>query len=196
MTKIEFFFDLMSPFAYLASHRLAKIAQKYDVSVAYKAIDLSKAKLAIGNDGPSNRSLPVKLHYLMTDLQRWAKRYDIALTPVKNHNSHLLNVGLLYAIDRDQSAQYVATAFRHTWGEGGAPDDIELLGRVASQMGWKNDDFQGFIYSAAATQRYGQYTDDAIKKGVFGVPTVIVDGHMWWGNDRLDFVEEYLEHIS
>lgn len=190
--NIEFYFDFLSPFAYLARHKLAEIADKYSCVVTYRAIDLDQAKKAIGNTGPSNRELPVKLGYLVKDLIRWAERYGIPLKPVQNHNSRLLNIGNHYADQRGRSEEYVESAYRHTWGEGGAPDDEALLRNVANELHWDPEDFLGYINSPEAEESYQATTREAIGKGVFGVPTVMIGDQMWWGNDRLLFVEEYL----
>lgn len=192
MRQIDLYFDFMSPFAYLATHELARIAKRHDCKVNYKVIDLAKAKLAIGNNGPGNRDLPVKLRYLMTDLHRWADRYGVPLATVKNHNSHRLNLGTFFAIDHGEAERYVETAYRHTWGQAGAPDDEELQRAVAAELGWNPDEFVRYIHSPEAEERYGANNREAADKGVFGVPTIMIGDEMWWGNDRLQFVDEYL----
>jgi 2-hydroxychromene-2-carboxylate isomerase len=60
-------------------------------------------------------------------------------------------------------------------------------------MGWAPDDFVAFVRSEDSRTRYQQSTQQAHARGVFGVPTMIVGGEMWWGNDRLDFLEEFLQ---
>lgn len=196
MKQIDFYFDFLSPFAYLARHRLVQIAEKHGVSVAYKPIDLAKAKLAIGNNGPTNRELPVKLAYLMTDLQRWAERYDIPLQVVKNHNSRLLNIGTFFAKGGAEAGRYVEAAYRLTWGEGGAPDDEALHRRLAREMGWNETEFLAFLQSPEAATLYEESTQAAIAKHVFGVPMTMIGEDMWWGNDRLMFVDEYLANLA
>lgn len=196
MKNIDFYFDFLSPFAYLARHRLSQIASQYHCTVTYKPIDLALAKKAIGNVGPTNREMPIKLRYLGADLNRWAQRYGIPLNPVKNHNSHQLNLGTFFAETRGQSAAYVELAYRLTWGEGGAPDDESLLRQVATDLKWDPEAFLAFIASPEAERRYAQNNQEAISKGVFGVPTMLVDDQMWWGNDRLFFLEEYLAALA
>ena len=71
-----------------------------------------------------------------------------------------------------------------------ASDD--LMRAVAADMGWDADDYLAFTVSVQAEARYQAATKAAHERGVFGVPTMIIGEEMWWGNDRLDFVEEYL----
>ncbi|MBV2205680.1 MAG: 2-hydroxychromene-2-carboxylate isomerase [Pseudomonas sp.] len=191
-STIAFYFDFLSPFAYLARHRLVAIAQQHGCNIDYRPIDLARAKYAIGNTGPTNRELPVKLAYLMKDLQRWAERYGVPFEPVQNHNSRLLNLGTFYAREQEQADDYVELAYRYTWGEGGAPDDPQLHRRIARELRWDEEAFVTYLGSDEAEACYERSNREAIKRGVFGVPTLCFGDEMWWGNDRLDFLEEHL----
>lgn len=196
MTTLDFYFDFMSPFAYLAHSRLPGMARKYGCELAYRVIDLPAAKRAAGNTAPPNVSIPIKLRYLKTDMQRWAQRYDLPIQFPKSLQSESLNTGLYYALDRGQAEAYVRSAWHPVWGLGGDMSDPSLIAGVARDMNWNPDDFLGFIQSAAARERYEQDQHAAHARGVFGAPTMMVGEHMWWGNDRLDFLEEHLSAMN
>lgn len=193
---IDFYFDFMSPFAYLARHRLVQIVKERGCEIHYKPIDLPRAKLAIGNNGPANRDLPVKLRYLITDLKRWAEIYKIPLGYIGNVNTERLNKGVFYAVQKASAEAYVREAYRMTWGESGTPDDPRLLAELARKLNWSASDFMSFLDSPAAASEYEATNAEAIARGVFGVPTVMIGDQMWWGNDRLFMVEEFLEKSS
>jgi 2-hydroxychromene-2-carboxylate isomerase len=189
---LDFYFDFMSPFAYLAHTRLPALAAKYGVQIAYHPIDLPAAKLAAGNTAPPNVSIPVKLRYLVTDMQRWAKRYGVPLTFPKTLKSERLNIGLYFAADRGQAQDYVDAAWLPTWGQGGDMDDEGLIRGVARSMQWDAQEFIDFVGSQQARERYARGNRDAQARGVFGAPTMMLGEQMWWGNDRLEFLEEHL----
>lgn len=193
MTTVHFHFDFLSPYAYLARHGLVAMAARRGFAIAYHPVDLAALKLAIGNNGPANRDLPVKLRYLHQDLVRWAAHYGIPLAVVRNHHSRLLNMGTYFASGAEETARYVALGFQRGWGEGGALDDGDLLAGIARDMGWDRARFFDFLASPEAAARYEQGTRQAIAAGIFGVPTMVADGQMWWGNDRLMFLEAHLE---
>jgi 2-hydroxychromene-2-carboxylate isomerase len=67
---------------------------------------------------------------------------------------------------------------------------------IARDLGWPPEDFLAFTLSQQSQDRYQASTQQAHARGVFGVPTMIVDDEMWWGNDRLDFLEEFLKSSS
>lgn len=193
---IDFFFDFLSPYAYLAHHRLPELAKKYGCVVAYRPIDLQQSKLAVGNTGPSNREMPIKHRHLRQDLQRWADHYGVPFSPPAGYGSARLNCGAFYAIDRGTAQQYVSTAWHLVWGVGGKMDDDALLRAAAESMDWNADEFLDFVASESARARLRESNAHALDQGVFGVPMMAVGDEMWWGNDRLHFLEKYLKEMT
>lgn len=190
---LEFFIDFMSPFAYLAQQQVPRIADRYGYSVRYVPFDLPRAKLAAGNTGPSNRDIPVKLRYMTTDMNRWAKRYGVQLNFPKSFASARMNKGLFYAEDHDAVPEYADTAFDAGWGQGQDISDSVVLGGLAQKLGWPEEEFISFVDSGEAEERFEASNLEAHRRGVFGAPTMLIGEEMWWGNDRLGFLEEYLE---
>nr|ART35529.1 A413 [uncultured bacterium] len=194
---IEFFFDFLSPFAYLTQQKLPALAQRYGYTLRFVPIDLPRAKLAAGNTGPSNRQVPAKLRYLTADMNRWALRYGVPLKFPKTFASERMNKGTLFAQDRGRVLEYVTAGFASAWGRGGEDlNDSTLLAGIARDLGWPQADFLGFIDSSEAAERFEAINLEAHGRGVFGVPTMLIGEEMWWGNDRLQFLEEFLQQQS
>lgn len=194
MRRIDYYFDFWSPYAYLASERLAQIAENHGWGIDYRPIDLTRAKLAAGNTGPPNLAIPPKIRYLMTDLKRWAELYGLPLAGVpKGKNTKRINIGALLAQDRGLARDYVCKAYDAVWGQAGDPDSDELLSALAVQLGWNDTEFLNYVGSPEAEARYEAVYDEAVERGVFGVPIMVIGQEMWWGNDRLDFLERFLE---
>lgn len=194
---IEFFFDFLSPFAYLTQQKLPALAQHYGYALRFVPIDLPRAKLAAGNTGPSNRQVPAKLRYLTADMNRWAQRYGVPLKFPKTFASERMNKGTLFAQDRGCTQDYVTAAFSSAWGRGGEDlDDPLLLAKIARELGWPEAEFLAFLDSSQAAERFEALNLEAHARGVFGVPTMLIGEEMWWGNDRLQFLEEFLHQHS
>ncbi len=191
-SRLEFYFDFLSPFAYLAHDRVCELASRYRRELTYIPIDLAAAKIAAGNTGPTNREIPVKLRYLMVDIDRWAKKLNLPVSFPASLDSHKMNAGTFYALDRGLGEKYVREGFNLGWGLGGDIGSDETLTRLAEIMGWPPAEFLEYASISKLLPEYTASNRQAQEKGVFGVPTIIVDDQMWWGNDRLDFVEEYL----
>ena len=194
MSSIDFYFDFFSPYSYLANVRLPGLADKYGYTLTYRPIDVKAAKLAAGNTAPATAQMPVKLRYAIADLTRWGKRYGapFAFAPGVPTSSARINKGTFFAIEKGQARAYVDTAYHATFGSGGAFDSEEVLSGVAQAMGWSPGEFLAFVSSEKAEQLYAASNQEAHARGVFGVPIMMVGDEMWWGNDRLDFLEEYL----
>lgn len=191
-TLVTLYFDFLSPYAYLARHRLCQLAEKHGWRIAYRAIDLGRVKLAIGNTGPANREMPIKLAHLNVDLQRWARIYGITLKFPANFRSARLNAGLYFPGGRDVETKYVRTAYELVWGQGLAPDADATSDALTEAMGWDQTAFAEFADGAEGQAALTAATEEAIRRHVFGVPTMIADGEMWWGNDRLFLLERHL----
>lgn len=191
--QLDFYFDFLSPFAYLAETQIGAIADRYGLELHYKPMNLQAAKLAAGNNGPSNRQIAVKLHYLTTDLERWAKRYGVPLKFPPGYASERANRGTFYAIDRGQQRDYVGHLYQAVWGRGEEMSDEAVLSKVAENLGWSGDEFLDYTQGKDSARRYADINNEAQARGVFGVPAMFVDQEMWWGNDRLPFLTEYLQ---
>ena len=190
MSNIDFYFDFLSPYSYLAHCRLPELADKYGYVLTYKPIDLKAAKLAAGNTAPATAQMPVKLRYAIADLTRWAQKYGVALAfanvpPVTER----ANKGMFFAMQKEQGQAYVSALWAATFGSGGEFNSDEVLGGVAGQLGWSPEEFFDFVQSDTAGRLYEECNDEAHKRGVFGAPTMMVGDEMWWGNDRLDLLE-------
>ncbi len=210
MRDIEFYFDFSSPYAYLAHSRLPEIADKYGCRLVYKPIDMFAARLAAGNTGPTTPQMPRKFRYISKDLMRWAQRYGVPFVmgmapkpgapeapkptelPKAVINSSRAHKGMFFALKRGQERDYAKRLWAATFGSGGLVGSDEVLRNVARQMGWPEEEFLTFVQSGEVERIYEEANKEAQGRGVFGVPTMFVGDEMWWGNDRLFFLEEYL----
>jgi len=189
---IVFYLDFISPFAYLANSQLPAIAQRHGARIDYRPADVMHAKLAAGNFAPSTRSMPAKAAFIRRDRLEWAERYGLPMKTPQAFRAPRLNAGLLQAMDLGTAEAYADAAFHQVWGLGGDPDDDALLARVCEAAGWNPQTFMAWVASDETTRRYRETQQRAWREGIFGVPMMVVDSEMFWGNDRLDFLEECL----
>ncbi|WP_374527000.1 2-hydroxychromene-2-carboxylate isomerase [Novosphingobium sp.] len=193
MTDIVFYFDFGSPYAYFARHKLVEIAARHGCGIDYRPIDLKRAKLESGNNGPPTVAIPNKLAFANRDFARWAERYGVPFKSIGGiEGVRELNIGALYALNRGQGAAYIERVFDHCWGHGGRPDDQAFVAGLIADMGWDADDFRAFVASDAAAAKYESVFQLAVADHVFGVPAFVIGDELWWGNDRLFMVDEYL----
>jgi 2-hydroxychromene-2-carboxylate isomerase len=188
--RIEFWFDFRSPYAYLAQHRLEPIAARFRAEIDYRPIDFPRARAAAG--GATQPKGARRTAYALQDLARWAARCGIPLAMPAGQDTEPLLLATLFAAARGQAGDFVREAFQRTWGLGRDPADPALLGELAAQLGWNAEELRAWVASAEARARFEKLNLEAHERGVFGVPIMCVGDQLWWGNDRLDFVEEHL----
>ena len=106
-----------------------------------------------------------------------------------------LNRGALWAKTQSQDAErrYFHAAYAAVWGRGDDPADAELLRAAAREAGLSPEECLRGADAEPIRQAYERENREAQARGVFGVPIFIVDDQMCWGNDRLMFLEEYLQ---
>jgi 2-hydroxychromene-2-carboxylate isomerase len=193
--RIEFWFDFLSPYAYLARHRLEQIAARFRAQIDYRPLDLPRARVAAAGTTPPPTS-PRKVAYVMQDLARWSARYGIPLALPGSRATERLHLATLFAARRDQAGDFVREAFHLTWGLGRDPADAGVLADLVAKLGWDAAELRSWLASDEARGQFEKLNLEAHERGVFGVPTVCVRDQMWWGNDRLDFVEEHLAGLA
>jgi 2-hydroxychromene-2-carboxylate isomerase len=186
--QIEFFFDYGSPFSYLADTQLPALARRTGAEIVYRPMLLGAVFKATSNASPV--SVPAKGRYMGIELQRWARRYGVpmAMNPHFPFNTIKLMRAAVAAQIQGRFETYHPAAFRAVWVEGVDGSDPAALATLLERTGIE----RGSIEGDEIKDRLRANTDQAVARGVFGAPTFFVGDDMFWGNDRLDFVEEAL----
>jgi len=186
--QIEFFYDYMSPFSYLADTQLPAIARRTGAEIAYKPAWLAAIMKSTGNAGPL--AIAGKGNYNIVEFQRWAKRYGLSakFNPHFPFNTIRLLRAAIAAQIHGRFPAFHSQAFRAIWERELDPSKEESVRSLleAAQID------PALVEGDDIKDRLRANVDDAISRGAFGLPTFFVDGEMFWGNDRLDFVEEAL----
>lgn len=190
--QVEFYFDVGSPASYLAWTQIAQLADRHDAEVVYQPMLLGGVFKATGNASPA--SVPAKGRYTRIDFERFARRYQVpfAQNPFFPINTMQLMRGAVALLDGDQFRPYVDAVFRAIWVEGQNMGDPDVVARVLRGQGFDVAGLLQQINDPAVKERLRQITDGAIERGVFGAPTFFVGDEMFFGQDRLDFVEAAL----
>jgi 2-hydroxychromene-2-carboxylate isomerase len=191
---VEFYFDVGSPTAYLAHKRLQQLQAQYGCTILYRPILLGGLFKATGNSPPI--SVPAKGRYMMAeDLPRYAALYDVPL----NHNLHFpintLNLmrGAVAAINTDYFASYIDAVFNAIWVDGKNMGDVDVVTEVLGSAELNVSVILASTQDPDVKAALIQNTAAAVQRGLFGAPTMFVEGEMFFGQDRLQFVESAIQ---
>lgn len=190
--NVEFFYDFGSPASYLAYTQLPKIAEKTGAEITYRPFLLGGVFKATGNSPPM--TVPAKGTWLMKDLERYAKRYEVPLVfnPYFPINTIQLMRGAIWARENNFLLPYQDAMFKAVWGEARDMNDLEETVKVLESINIDPGQFKEATADQNIKDKLRADTDEAVSRGAFGAPTLFVGDDMFWGQDRLDFVEEAL----
>lgn len=190
--QVEFFFDVGSPASYLAWTQIRQLAERQGAEVVFQPMLLGGVFKATGNSSPA--TVPAKGNYTRVDFQRFAKRYGVpfAHNPFFPINTMQLMRGAVAYLGTQQLLPYLDAVFQAMWVDGKDMGDPEIVGEVLSRAGFDPAQLMQKINDPEVKDRLRQITELAVERGVFGAPTFFVADDMFFGQDRLDFVEEAL----
>lgn len=185
---IEFFFDFGSPTAYLAWTQAPRIAEETGAEVIHRPFLLGGVFKDTGNRSPV--MVPAKGKYMVTDLRRWAAKWGVTLemNPFFPINTLNLMRGAAALVGKDEFAPYVETVMTALWTRRKNMGDLETVAEVLNEAGLDGPAIIAASQEDAAKDLLRDNTDEAVRRGAFGAPTFFVNGELFFGQDRLDFV--------
>ncbi|HWA12551.1 MAG TPA: 2-hydroxychromene-2-carboxylate isomerase [Burkholderiales bacterium] len=192
---IEFYYDFASPYGYLASTQIGRLAAKHGRGVVWKPMLLGVAFKATG--GQPLPSVPLKGDYSRRDMERTARLMGIALRipskfPIASQSPARV-IHWLAPEGASRQEEVTAALYRAYMVEDKDISSPEVTAEVAASVGLDRQKVLEVIADPAMKEKLRQETEAAIQRGVFGSPFIFVDGEPFWGCDRLPQVERWLE---
>ncbi len=193
MVPFDFFYDLGSPYSYLASTQLARIEERTGAKARLLPVTLGGLRKSTGHQMPP----PQQLKYMSEDTARWARQYGVRMQIPRNFPiSTIRPLRAAVAAGRQgKGAEAMRALFHAYWVEG---NDISDPAVVEKALGAAGLDGKALLEQTEAQEvkdELRKNTDLALSRGVFGVPTIFVGERSFWGNDRLHFVEAELRRV-
>ena len=194
MSEIEYFYSAHSAFAYLGSARLMEIAEAGGRSIVHRPMDLRAVVSAEKPDGFGKRSKAHLNYYFGREIERWAQYRGVAFkggVPGNHYNDMTLaNCMMIAGQTRSGNVDRLAHGMLQAhWREHGDLADRDLLAQIATAAGFEAEPLIAAARGDEAKAVYRANTADAIARSVFGSPTYVVDGDMFYGQDHLEMIE-------
>jgi len=184
---LEFYFDFVSPYSYLAYQKIKKIEKKISIKIKYRPILLGGLHNLHGIKAPA--FIPAKAKFMIRDCKLIAEKNKIQFKfnsyfPIKTLN---LMRGVLIAKEDDFESYYVDKIFDTIWKDGLNMNDQPIVDKVLKNLDINPNTFLLRSSNQNLKNLLKEKTDEAFKKGVFGAPTFTVNNKLFWGQDRLEF---------
>ena len=196
MKQLEFFFDFGSPTAYLAHTQLPALARECNAEIVWRPMLLGGVFKATGNQSPV--MIAPKGKWMWQDMAQWARRYGVPLQIHPNFPANTLTLmrgaAGLQMKDPGRFLQYVDLVYRSMWGMGVDLGNPAILASTLQEAGFDAATFTAMVGDPAVKAQLIATTEEAVKRGAFGAPTLFVGERMFFGQDRLEFVREALNN--
>ena len=192
-SKIHFYFDFISPYAYFAWRKLPALAKKYNREIEAHPVVFGKLLDKWGQLGPAE--IPPKRNWLNEYCFRYAALNGFKYNPPKKHPFNPLAAlrMSLKEVSGDDQLRVIDSIFKGGWSHGADLGDLSTLISLLTKESIDGKSLSEKILDLNIKELLINETSFAIEKGVFGVPTIIIDDNLFWGNDQMDHIELLLE---
>lgn len=187
--EINIYFNFRSPYCYLASKKLFSIFEEYHAKLIWKPFS-----------GWSGRSAPerakIKIPMVRQDVNRQARAMGIPFTPPPIDTDPTLAGAISLIAEQEGLLEpFVLEVMRKEWAEGRNIGDIDVLIEVGEEIGLGRGVIKRGAQNQALFNQMNVNWEEAQLKGVFGVPTFVVNDQIFWGNDRINSLREHLHEL-
>ena len=196
-TTIDYYFTPQSPWTYLGHARFAQIARDAGAAVRILPIDLGGKVFPISGGLPLGQRAPQRQAYRLLELRRHADFLGLPLNvkpryfPVADGDAARLVIAVGLHDGADAAMQVASAIFTALWAQERHIGSEKVLAELLAECGLDAARLEQ-SYSQAVQERYENNTAEAIEAGVFGAPSYVLAGELFWGQDRLDFLARRL----
>lgn len=189
---MRFYFDYVSPYAYLAWRQLPAIAARHTQPIEPVPVVFGALLGAHGTKGPAE--VAAKRRYILKDVYRKTRLAGVPFTIPPSHpfNPLLALRASSLALPGDARPRLIDALFAAVWETGEGIEAPGAVSRIATSVGLDGDAIERAASEPDTKARLRAQTDEAIAAGVFGVPTVAAFGELFWGVDSLDLLDAFL----
>ena len=191
---LEFYFDFISPYSFLAHKQIREMENKEGIKVIYKPVLLGGLHNLHGIKAPA--FIPAKAKHMVRDCKLIAEKNNIRFKfnsyfPIRSLN---LMRGVLVAEEDNVKKYYIDNIFNTIWQDGLNMNDLIVIQKVLQNMTINPKTFSLRTTSSSIKDLLRKKTNEAYEKGVFGAPTFVVNNKIFWGQDRLDYALDELKN--
>ena len=191
--ELHFYFDYLSHNAYIAWIEVKKLCSEFDIKLRPQPVLFAALLAANKQLGPAE--IPPKTEWMVANVIRKAKLLGIPLAPPASHPFNPLPSlrTTLVAIEQQAGIAMIDQLFTACWAESRDISNPQVINDIVEKLGLDQRALNEAINSPTIKQQLHKDTETAIGRGVFGVPTMIIDNRLFWGYDDFNYLRLYLQ---
>ena len=196
MTQVDYFFAPQSPWTYLGHDRFVALARAAGARIRVLPVDLGQV-FPVSGGLPLPKRAPQRQAYRLVELRRFGEHLGMPIHvqpqffPVAGDPAARVIIAVEQNDGTDAALAYTGAVLRAVWAQQRNIADEQVLGQLLAECGLPAQRLAQ-AHEAGVQQQYDTQTREAIDRGIFGAPSYVIDGEIFWGHDRLDFVARRL----
>ncbi len=192
---VSFYIDFKSPYAYLAVAPTRLLQRDFDVKLDWMPLTLQISNYLDAVDERSAHNWR-KVRYAYMDARRLANRVGLTIRgPQKIFDTRIASIALMYAKSKPGFDRFIDLAFERFFKRELDIENEQAIAALLTEAGIDASGFNIYLHGLGGTQ-HDSDREQADESGVFGVPTLVVQGEIFWGGDRIELVRERLEQLG
>jgi len=191
---IDYYFSPVSPWTYLGHGRFREIARRHGAAIAVKPVDYGRI-FPVSGGLPVAKRPPQRQAYRLVELERWRKHLGVPINVQPKffpYDTRLAALVTIAAADTDKAMKLAGAFLRGCWAEEKNMADEAEVAAVIRAAGLDSNALLKQANAPETAARFEAFTDEAIARQVFGAPTYVYKNELFWGQDRLEFLDRAL----
>ena len=195
--KIKYYYSVASPFSYLAIDRFIDLVNKKNVEVEELPFDLVGQVFPNTGGVPVPKRHPSRLKYRLVEIERIGKKYGVKINAQPKFfppsDPHLPARFTIAAIQLGNKLTFGKECLKYLWAKEKDISDLKILEEICNNLQLSFSEIEELANSEKVKKIYSDNSNNAIKEDVFGAPTYIYNDELYWGQDRLEYLEDNIQ---
>ena len=195
--KVDYYYSVASPFSYLAVERFSSLIKKYNLEVEEKPFDLVDTVFSNTGGLPVPKRHPSRQKYRLIEIDRIAKKFNVSINRQPKFfppsDPHLPAKFVIAACNKGDKLNFSSACLEYLWSLEKNISDYKVLKEICEKLNLKFEDIKNLALSDEIDAKYKKNSKDAIDQNVFGAPSYVFKNQIFWGQDRLEYLEDAIK---
>jgi|TARA_A100001015_G_scaffold171240_1_gene190289 2-hydroxychromene-2-carboxylate isomerase len=198
--KVEYYYSIASPFSYLALERFLSLVKKYNLEIEEKPLDLVGKIFSNTGGLPVPKRHPSRQKYRLIEIDRIAKKFNVKINKQPKFfppsDPHLPAKFVIAACKKGDKLRFGKTCLEYIWSLEKDISDYKILEEICEKLKLNFEEIKNLALSDEIDLKYKKNSKDAIDQNVFGAPSYVFENEIFWGQDRLEYLEDAIKKTT